>query len=361
VRARKIVAAVFLALGLAALLNAQGLRKTAVIRPPGLGRDVAMAVTAPLVRVSHFLYLDRPRQELKEALGRGADDRIDTRIVLPAVTPKPKPRAQAEPRLAAVVRVRATAKPKAEPKPTAEPRPKSKPKPKPKPPRPAFDPSHPLRIWVAGDSLAAVPGQSLERATGSSGAVDVVSVESRLSTGLGRPELFNWFERMGQAVSELHPNVAVLSFGADDDHDYMSGVPAGVTLGPIGSPSWAAEYRRRAAGVQAELTRAGVYVVWLGLPITRGEGWNKPFRVINKILKGVAAASPEHAYFLGTYTLFQDSHGKYAEYLPNAHGQLVQMRSGDGVHYQPAAGDVIVRLVLHRLNQVFDLTSWKQK
>src|SRR5581483_3698539 len=182
---------------------------------------------------------------------------------------------------------------------------------------------------------------------------------SRLATGLGRPELFNWFERIDQAVAELHPNVAVLSFGADDDHDYMSGVPAGVKLGPLGSPSWTAEYRRRAAGVQAELTRAGVYVVWLGLPITRGEGWNRPFRTINKILKGVAAASPDHAYFLGTYTLFQDSRGRYAEYLPNGHGQLVRMRSGDGVHYQPPAGDLIARLVLHRLNQVFDLTSWK--
>jgi uncharacterized protein len=367
VRAWKIVAAVFLALGLAALLNAQGLRKTAVIQPPGLGRDVAMAVTAPLVRVSHFLYLDRPRQELKEALGRSGDDRIDTRIVLPALPAQPAPR------LASVVRVRTTAKPKAKPKPLAPPKPKvdprpkaqpkpqPKPRPKPQPPRPAFSPSHPLRVWVAGDSLASVPGQSLERATGSSGAVDVVSVESRLATGLGRPEIFNWFERIGGAVAELRPNVAVLSFGADDDHDFMSGVPAGKTLGPLGSPSWIAEYRRRAAGVQEELTRAGVYVVWLGLPITRGEGWNRPFRTINKILKGVAAASPDHAYFLGTYTLFQDSHGHYAEYLPNAQGQLVKMRSGDGVHYEAPAGDLIARLVLHRLNQKFDLTSWKRK
>src|SRR5262249_44489419 len=130
---------------------------------------------------------------------------------------------------------------------------------------------------------------------------------------------------------------------------------------PIGSTSWDAEYRRRAAGVSEELTRAGVYVVWLGLPITRGEGWNRPFRVINGILKGVARDSGGRSYFLGTYRLFQDSHGRYAEYLRDAHGRLVHMRSPDGVHYQPAAGDLIARIVLQRLNEVYDLTSWKRK
>src|SRR5205814_397656 len=111
---RRLVVTVCLALGLAALLNAQGLRKTAVIQPQGVGRDVALAVTAPLVRVSHFLYLDRPRQELKEAIGRGDDDRVDTRIVLPAVPAKsaaPRATPARAPRLAAVDRPHARPRP----------------------------------------------------------------------------------------------------------------------------------------------------------------------------------------------------------------------------------------------------------
>ena len=49
--------------------------------------------------------------------------------------------------------------------------------------------------------------------------------------------------------------------------------------------------------------------------------------------------------------MFQDPHGRYADYLRNAQGQLVQMRVGDGVHYTPPAGDVLARAVLHRLNE----------
>ena len=52
--------------------------------------------------------------------------------------------------------------------------------------------------------------------------------------------------------------------------------------------------------------------------------------------------------------------GGYAEYLPNSSGDLVKVRSGDGVHFEPAGGDIIARLVLKALNQRFDLTSWKK-
>ena len=37
------------------------------------------------------------------------------------------------------------------------------------------------------------------------------------------------------------------------------------------------------------------------------------------------------------------------------------MRADDGVHFERAAGDLIAREVLQRLNQRFDLTSWRKK
>ena len=55
----------------------------------------------------------------------------------------------------------------------------------------------------------------------------MLGVESRLSTGLSRPDLYNWFVRFGETISELRPTVVVFSFGADDAHDFMAGVPGG--------------------------------------------------------------------------------------------------------------------------------------
>lgn len=336
--ARRGILLCFLGLALAALLNAQGLRKSAETQPTGWGRDVALAVAKPLARLSAALRLDRPRHELQLAIGRGDVDRIDTTVRL--ALPKP-----------------ATPTPARLPHPGPAPVTRAKPK---APPKPAFSPKHPLRVWVAGDSLAEVPGEALERATGSGGAVDVVGLESRLSTGLTRPDLYNWFDRIAQAVPQLRPNVAVFSFGADDAHDYMAGVPRGKTIGKLGSPSWDAEYFRRLDGVTRELNAAGVYVVFLGAPIPRGPGYRRSFQVVDRVLQSVVERRPRGAAYVDTWHLLATRRGRYTDYLRDAQGQLVLMRAADGVHYTQPAGDLIARAVLKRLNEIYDLTSWRR-
>jgi hypothetical protein len=208
-----------------------------------------------------------------------------------------------------------------------------------------------LRIWIAGDSLAQVPGEGIERV--SDVPLDVLPVESRLSTGLARPDLYNWFTRFRQVIAHLHPKVAVLSFGADDAHDYLAGVPRGHTVGPLGSRSWSAEYRRRVDGVTRELDAAGIYVVWLGLPIPDGPGFKRSFPIVNRILEQVAYGHPRGAAYVDTWHLLDDSHGRYAPYL-RVHGRLTQMRLPDGIHYTAAAGDLIAQAVLAKLRAVYD-------
>jgi hypothetical protein len=312
-----------LALGLAfaAVLDARGLRKQAEIQPAGAERNLALAVTRPLVRVSAALHLTTPRHELQAAIGRPDEDRIDSQVHLDLPPPvRAQPPASHAHRPAKVV-------------------------------KPRFTTAQPLRVWVAGDSLAEVPGQALERI---GGAVDVVGLESRLSTGLARPDLYNWFTRIEEVPHELRPRVAVLSFGADDAHDFMAGVPAGHTVGPIGSRSWSAEYRRRVDGVTRELNADGIYVVWLGLPIPDGPGFKKSFPVVNDVLEAVAARHPKTSTYVDTWHLLDDAHGRYTPYL-RVHGTLTLMRLPDGVHYTAAAGDLIAKQVVTQLRASYNL------
>jgi uncharacterized protein len=318
------IAVLFFGLLLAALLQAEGLRKQAASQPGGLQRDVALRVTRPLVSVSRALHLTTPRHELQAAIGRTDEDRIDTQVHLtlpPHAGPRPA---------------------EAKPKPTT-----THPSPKPR-----FTAARPLRVWVAGDSLAEVPGQALERVANP--ALKVVGVESRLSTGLARPDLYNWFARIQNAPKQLAPKVAVFSFGADDAHDFMAGVPAGRHVGALGSPSWTAEYRRRVDGVTRELNAEGVHVVWLGLPIPDGPGFKRSFPIVNRILESVVAAHPKTATYIDTWHILADAHGRYAPYL-RVHGKLTLMRLPDGVHYTAAAGDLIAQQVLKRLGAVYRL------
>jgi hypothetical protein len=317
-----VVAALALLIGV--LLNAPGLHKSATIQPEGWKRNLALGFTEPLASVSQALRLDRPRRGLKAVLGRSEDDEIDTQIAVPETSPDGEPTTPAEP-----------------------------------PPREKFTPTRPLRLWIAGDSLVVVPGQSILRAVGERRAIDPIGdVDGQIASGLERPDVFNWFEHVKEVMRKEKPRAVVVMFGGNDDHGFMTGLPEGKEVGAFGSGSWTAEYRRRVAAIMDTVTRGGAFLVWIGLPITDDADQTTRFDAINAIVQREAAKRPGRVSYLDTYFFFAEN-GGYAQFVETDSGRLVRMRADDGVHFERAAGDLIARQVLRRLNQRFDLTSWR--
>jgi len=312
---------------IALLLNAPGLHKSATIQPEGWKRDSALALTGPLESVSGALLLDRPRQALKALLGRSDDDEIDTAVAVPEPT-------REEP----VVDETPTAPPKRE----------------------KFSPKRKLRVWIAGDSLVVVPGESLLRAVAGNRAITSVGkIDGRIASGLERPDVFNWFTHVRDEMRSRKPRAVVLMFGGNDDHGFMTGLPEGKEIGSFGSPSWQAEYRRRVVGIMDTITRNGAFLVWIGLPISRDAAQTQRYDTINAIVQAEAAKRPGRASYLDTYFFFAGADGGFSEYIEDDTGRLVKMRADDGVHFERPAGDLIAKKVLEHLGERYDLTSWR--
>ncbi len=310
----------------ALLLNAPGVHKSATIQPEGWKRDVALGVTGPLEAVSGALLLDRPREALKAALGRSDDDEIDTAVA----APQPKPTAPISTPLPAE-RVR-------------------------------FSPTKKLRLWIAGDSLVVVPGESVLRETAGNRAFDAGdAIDGRIASGLERPDVFNWFTHVRDVMASRKPRGVVLMFGGNDDHGFMTGIPEGRDVGTFGSPTWRAEYRRRVATVMDTVTGRGGYLVWVGLPISRDAEQTLRFDVINSIVQKEAAKRKGRVSYLDTYFFFAGDDGGYAQYIEDSTGKLVKMRADDGIHFERPAGDLIAAKVLERLAERYDFTSWRTR
>jgi hypothetical protein len=311
-------------LGIALLLNAPGLHKSATIQPEGWKRDVALGATGPLESVSGALLLDRPRRALKAALGRSDDDAIDTAVAAPQPVPLP------------------TTTPSAPPK------------------REKFAPTRQLGVWIAGDSLVVVPGESLLREIAGNRAIRTVdAIDGRIASGLERPDIFNWFTRVEEVMRKEKPRAVVVMFGGNDDHGFMTGLPEGREVGTFGSPSWRAEYRRRVAAVMDAVTRRGAHLVWIGLPISRDAQQTLRYDLINTIVQTEASKRKGRVAYLDTYFFFAGNDGGYAQYIEDSTGKLVKMRADDGVHFERAAGDLIASKVLERLGERYDFTSWR--
>jgi hypothetical protein len=282
-------------------------------------------VTEPLASVSDTLLVDRPRRALKSVLGRSDDDEIDTAVAVPG---------RQEPAV----------------EPPATP-----------PKRETFSPERKLRLWIAGDSLVVVPGQSLLRAAGGSPVLEPVGpIDGRIASGLERPDVFNWFRHIPKELRKRKARAVAVMFGGNDDHGFMTGLPEGREIGSFWSPTWGAEYRRRVGGIMDSVTRRRAFLVWIGLPITRDAEQTRRYDRINAIVHSEAAKRPGWVSYLDTYFFFEGDDGGYAQYVADESGKLVKMRAEDGVHFERAAGDLIAREVLKRLNQRYDLTSYRR-
>src|SRR5262245_2464236 len=193
-----VVVVVLVALVLGTLLNAQGLRRSALIGDPGWQRDVSLVLTRPLAWFRGVTLLDRPREALENAVGKGDDARLEGGEAFAGEQPPLLP-----------------------PPAAVEPR-----------DRPVFTPRKRARLWIAGDSLIVTPGESIIRAAETTGAVrSVAPVDGRIATGLERPDAFDWYRHVRRELARLTPDVVVVGFGGIDDHDYMTGVPEGVSTG----------------------------------------------------------------------------------------------------------------------------------
>ncbi|HEY5164908.1 MAG TPA: DUF459 domain-containing protein [Acidimicrobiia bacterium] len=309
------------ALLVGALLNAPGIRKTALGQPVGWKRDISTAFANPLYDVSHALYLDRLRQGLKDVLGRSGDDSVNANLPSPTTLP-------------------------AGPTPTTLPS------------RLAFSPSHPLRLWIGGDSLGDTPGSSLIDQLSSDRAVGILGpVDTHISTGLARPEVFNWPEFLKTVVTTDQPGAVVLTFGANDDQN-LTGDGGGESFG---SPAWQAEYRRRIGGLMDVVTGTASHpkLFFVGIPPVRDMArFSNDYVLINNIINSEAQARPGRVYYVDTVSALGNPTGGYADDLLNPDGTIVRVRSSDGIHFTRAGGDRVAAKILAAMNQAFDLTSW---
>jgi hypothetical protein len=315
------------------LLNAAGIRKTALGQTVGTKRDVSKLFADPLYDVSHFLQIDQLRQSLKNALGRGSDDDVDLSLPSPTTT-------TTEPATTNGGGVTGTT-------PTTTQPVKKR----------AFSPADPMSLWVGGDSLSITPGESVINIAPSTGVINITgnTVDGHVATGLARPEVFNWPAHMAQVAAADNPAVYVLTIGSNDDQT-LTGDGGGE---PFGTQSWQDEYRRRVGGMMDQMTGDGKHVLfWIGIPITRNVARSQDhYQLMNDIYRTEAEKRPGKVVYIDIYNMFKGPDGGYADYLGIGG---VQVRTPDGLHFTRAGGDMIADKLVKTMQDTFDLTSWQK-
>jgi uncharacterized protein len=317
-RARTVVAVTVVALLIGALLNPDDLLRRAQAQPFGWQRTLTVRIAETNQAVSSALWLDRPRRALDRLFGHEPGHT--------AALPGPEPTTPAG-------SVGPTAPPSTQPA---------------KPERPTV--GNPLHVYVAGDSVAQAFGDAFSRAAKAMKVVDA-TIEYRFSTGLTRPDYFDWPGRLREQLAKRRPpQVIIVLFGANDVQPIMT--PTGPAR--TGTTEWLTEYRRRVAATMSMLSAAGVPVYWVGQPLMRSASFSARISELDGIFADEAARHPG-VTFVDSRPVLADASGRYSAYLPGADGEPVLVRTQDGVHMTDAGGSRLAAAVLKVMRQTGSL------
>lgn len=322
----RMLAVIVVTLLVASLLNADALVRGAETKPYGKSRDFWVAVWSPFQDVSDALFLDKPRAAVDQVTGRepGGADSIDFPPAASAAEAS-----ESQPQMGPVV-IPPTVGPSPTPVPTVRP--------------PTA--SEPLRLWVGGDSLAGVFGQSLVRMSSDTGVISA-TLEYKISTGLSRPDYFNWPAELQKVTEDENPEVMVLVFGSNDSQGLLN--PQGEVYQPL-SDGWRTEYARRVGGVMDLVSRPGRLIVWVGLPPMRDGDFSNRLADINAIY-AAEARKRDAVIFVNAITVIGDQAGKYTAYLNDGSGHVELVREPDGVHLTRSGGDRLAAWVLFAIEE----------
>lgn len=312
------------------LLFAPTLQHNAQTSPVGTRRTVALDILGPIAAVSRGLQLSRIVSETDAATGRDGNQpgHGSTQSVLGA----PPRRGKSRP--GATVSTRpggtTTTTVASDLHPTAA--------------------DH-LRVLIVGDSLGLDLGGPLQNDLANTGVV-TAALDGHESTGLTRPDYFNWPLELQTDLKADQPQVIVIMIGANDPQDFPG--PPDV---PFSSPQWNPMYAARVAAFMQVAQSQGATVIWVGMPPMQNPGLSAQMADLNAIVQQQAAAQKPKVNYISTWSLLGNPPGTYTAFITNGAGQVINVRTPDGTHMTPAGGEVVSQTVLNYMRSTlhFDL------
>lgn len=209
--------------------------------------------------------------------------------------------------------------------------------------RSLLTPDAPLRLWIAGDSLAWSVGNGLGKTAANTGVVAPV-YESRVSSGLSSPGFFDWPKRVAEELPRLNPEIVVFVMGTND-----WATPQATPVDTSGQPAWKAKYEAQVQAMVDVLARDGRTLYWVGPPILRDSKQEAGTKQVAEITRSLVDRAPAAEYF-DLHDLLDGADGTTYAQTIDVDGRKVMVRAGDGVHLTLDGGDVVGDAIFKRID-----------
>lgn len=204
-------------------------------------------------------------------------------------------------------------------------------------------PSAPLRVLIIGDSLGLDLGQTLQSDLAGMNVV-LATMDGKESTGLTRPDYFNWPAELQADLPKYQPQVVVIMVGANDPQDFPG--PPDI---PYDNAQWDQMYTQAVNSFMKIASSTGAKVIWVGMPPMADGGRTAAMAHLDSIYQSQAAMFPGVVTYVDPDQFIAPG-GQYTAYL-TSNGQQVQVRTPDGIHIAGGGAELLSQAVIGVMRQ----------
>jgi hypothetical protein len=207
--------------------------------------------------------------------------------------------------------------------------------------------NNPAKVYIVGDSDAGTFGPYLQTLLDGT-LVTTTDLNYKVSSGLARPDFFNWPLELDAKMPEVDPDIVVVTFGGNDSQGLS--LPELTAEGNIdfiiGDPvsneaDWLEEYEKRAGEIMDLLLENDRHVIWVGIPNDDNPEITARLALQDQAAKAAAADRPD-VVFVDTWSRFSGRDGGWAEFVVDPRDQEGKdVRADDGFHLNQNGAEIL--------------------
>ena len=195
----------------------------------------------------------------------------------------------------------------------------------------------PRRVMIVGaSSIQTDLGRALERRFEVFRGVEVLR-QGRHSTGMARPDYFDWHANARALKASFEPDLVIGQFGGNDGQG-LTDRDTGRAVAPFFTDEWDAVYGARVEAFVDVFSDDDVPVVILGMPAMRNDFHQSKMARINAVTR--AACARAGAYFVDTFAMTADAAGNPVG-RAQVDGRLRVVHARDGMHLSRYGSELV--------------------
>lgn len=211
---------------------------------------------------------------------------------------------------------------------------------------PAVEPTY--FVAVMGDTLGMLLANGLQEGLADKPDIAILR-KAKESSGLVRDDFYDWPKAARDLAGGAQKiDVAVMMIGSNDRQTLRQGSDSAEPL----SPRFREIYAARVDAVLAAFREKKIPVVWVGLPVMKSENFSADMAKLNEIYR--ERVSLGGGVFVDLWDALSDERGQYSAFGPDINGQIVKLRSADGVHFTPAGARSVAHFVAAEVKKLYD-------